>query len=91
MSAGRVLRGATGVLAGGLVALLLGLAFAWFVAQRAGTPGPGSGMLVWHALAAVGAVLVQRYADRRAGTPGAVAALGVVAIAAAVLAAFWLA
>ena len=39
----RMLRGVSGVLAGGLVGLVVVLAVAWFVATRIGSPGPGSG------------------------------------------------
>lgn len=89
--AGGWLRAFAGVLAGGLVVLVVVLAVGWFAADRAGTPGPGPGTLSWHGAAAVAAVLTQRYADRRAGATGAAAALGVCVITAAVLAAQWLA
>ncbi|MCO1657514.1 hypothetical protein [Pseudonocardia humida] len=86
MTAGRLLRGLTGVLAGGLVALLIALVIAWYVS---GTPGPGTGTLVWHALAAVVAVGAQVYADRHAGGRGAAAAVVVLATATALLVFQW--
>jgi hypothetical protein len=84
------LRGFSGLLAGGLAALAVALYAVWFLADRSGSAGPGAGTLVWHTVAAVAAVVAQVYADRRAGARGAVAAVGVVAVTAAVLAAQWL-
>jgi hypothetical protein len=78
----------SGVLAGGLVVLAVALAVTWVVATRLGVPGPPPAFLAWHALAAALAVALQVRADR---ARSALAALGVVAISAAVLAALWLA
>lgn len=89
--AGRALRGVSGVLAGGLVALLVALGVACYLASRTGTAGPTPALLGWHAAAAVAAVLAQRYADRHPGPAGALAAAGVAAITAAVLTFLWLA
>ncbi len=96
MRTGRIgvrLRAVTGLLAGGLVALVVVLGAAWFIASRTGTtaPGPGPGTLAWHGVAAAAAVLAQRHADRHSGTGGTVAALAVIGVSAAVLAAQWLA
>jgi hypothetical protein len=85
------LRGLSGLLAGGLVALLVVLCLAWYVADRSGTSGPGAGTLAWHAVAAVAAVLAQRHADRHGGAAGAVAACVVIAIAVVLLTTEWLA
>jgi hypothetical protein len=87
--AGRVLRAVSGVLAGGLVALAVGLVAAWYLASGAGVPGPGAGVLVGHGLAAVAAVVAQVRADRRPDGRGALAAWVVVALAAAVLVLQW--
>jgi hypothetical protein len=86
-----LLRGLTGLLAGGLVALVVALALTWVVAERVGVPGPGTGTVAWHIAAAAAAVLAQREADRRRDRVGTLAALAVVAIAAAVLTVMWLA
>ncbi|TWF76318.1 hypothetical protein FHX44_112208 [Pseudonocardia hierapolitana] len=86
----RLLRGVSGVLAGGLVALAVGLLVAGIVAQQRAVPGPGALAIGGHALAAAVAVLVQRRADRTAGAPAAGAALGVVALTVVVLGAQWL-
>jgi hypothetical protein len=88
--AGARLRGLSGVLAGGLVVLVAALVVAWVVAERGGAAGPGVNTMVWHAVAAVAAVLVQREADRRDGAPGVFAAVTVLAITALVLTVQWL-
>lgn len=84
------LRGVSGVLAGGMVALVVGLVVAWVVALQEGSPGPGLATLLVHAVAAVLAVLAQAYADRTAGPWGASAAAGVIVAVAAVLTVEWL-
>lgn len=92
MRTAAVLRGLSGVLAGGLVVLALALGVAWVVATRTGAPGPAPSFLAWHAVAAVVAVVAQVRADRAAdGGHGAGAALAVVGVSAVVLAALWLA
>lgn len=88
--AGARLRGFTGLLAGGLVMLVVALLAAWAVAERFGTPGPGTGTLVWHACAAVAAVIAQRQADRRPGMPGVLAAVAVLVVTVVLLAVQWL-
>lgn len=87
----RWLRALSGLLAGGLVALVAALCVAWLVANRLGTAGPDPLTLGWHAGAATAAVLAQRYADRHADLFGTAAALAVVGVTSAVLAAQWLA
>ena len=84
VSAGRVLRGVSGVLAGCLVVLLLVLIAAWSVSGRTDMPGPGVGMLGWHAAAVLVAVPAQVYADRRPDRLGAAAA-GLVLVTAGLL------
>jgi hypothetical protein len=90
VTATRVLRGVTGVLAGGLVALLVALVVAWVVSNNTDMPGPGTATVVWHAVAAVVAVAAQIYADRRSGARGVLAAVGVLAAAALLLYFQWL-
>jgi hypothetical protein len=89
--AGARLRGLSGVLAGGLVVLVLALVGAWGVAERNGTPGPGVNTLAWHAGAAVVAVLAQRQADRRPDAQGVCAAVAVLVVTAVLLTVQWLA
>lgn len=86
----RLLRGLSGVLAGGLVALTVALVVAWVVALLVGSPGPGAVVLAVHAVGAAAAVAIQRYADRAYGPRGALAALGVIVLVAAVLVYEWL-
>jgi hypothetical protein len=76
-----LLRGLSGVLVGGLVALALVLLAGWFYADRTGLPGPGHGMLVGHVIAAGTGVVAQLWVDRRldrAGTLAAAALSGLV-------------
>jgi hypothetical protein len=68
------LRGLSGVLVGGLVALALVLLVGWFYADRTGFPGPGHGMLVGHLAAAVAGVAAQLWVDRRLDRTGTLAA-----------------
>jgi hypothetical protein len=86
----RLMRGFSGLLAGGLVALAVVLLVAGIVAQQREVPGPGALMIAAHVAAAVAAVLVQRRADRARGPAAAGAALAVVALTAVVLAVQWL-
>ncbi|WP_433292654.1 hypothetical protein ACQPZQ_05480 [Pseudonocardia sp. CA-142604] len=88
--AGQLLRGLSGLLAGGLVVLAVALGVAWYVADQAGSSGPGAQTLVWHSVAAVAAVLAQRYADRHRDVGGALAACAVIVIAAVLLSVEWL-
>ena len=87
----RLLRGLSGLLAGGLVALALALVVAWFLADQRAVAGPGAATLAGHAAAAVVAVAAQLVCDRRRGTGAALAALAVVLVTAVVLAVQWLA
>jgi hypothetical protein len=80
----------SGVLAGGMVALVAGLLVAWVVALQAGSPGPGAVTLLVHAVAAVAAVGAQVYADRTPGTRGTLAAAGVIVTIGVVLTVEWL-
>ena len=76
-----LLRGLSGLLVGGLVALALVLVAAWWYADRTGFPGPGPGMLIGHGVAAVAAVAAQLWVDRRRDRVGTlVAALLAVAV-----------
>ncbi len=84
------LRGLSGLLAGGLAAAAVTLLAVWAVAVGAGVAGPGASTLAWHAAGAVVAVAGQVYADRRAGARGTLAAVGVIAVSAGVLAVQWL-
>ncbi|GAA1389390.1 hypothetical protein GCM10009613_28210 [Pseudonocardia kongjuensis] len=86
---GRLLRGLAGVLAGGLVVLAAGLVVVEWLAGRNGVPGPGTGAIAAHLIAAVVAVTGQVVADRRADRTGTLAALGVIGTVALVLGLGW--
>ena len=80
----------SGSLAAGMVALVGGLIVAWVVALQVGSPGPGAGTLLVHAITAVVVVVAQVYADRTAGPRGALVAFGVIVAVVAVLTVEWL-
>jgi hypothetical protein len=86
----RLLRGFSGVLAGGLVALAVALVVGAVIAQQRAVPGPDELTIGGHAAAAVAAVLVQRRADRARGAAAIGAPLAVVALTVVVLAVQWL-
>ncbi len=85
----KVVRGFTGLLAGGLVALVLALGVAWIIADAQGAPGPGPVRMIGHLVAAVVAVAAQAYVDRHPDGRGLVAAVVVVAVTVAVLVIAW--
>jgi hypothetical protein len=84
-----VLRGLSGALAAALVLLALVVIGAGALAIWRQYPGPGTVELGGHGLAAVLAVLSQRFADRHRGPRSALAALGVIALAGATLWLWW--
>jgi hypothetical protein len=90
MSRRGLVRRLSGVLVGGLVALALVLLAGWFYAERTGLPGPGTGMLVAHGVAAVVAVAAQVWVDRRADAVGTMAAALLAALVVAWLTMAWL-
>jgi hypothetical protein len=83
-------RGLSGLLTGGLVALALVLVAGWFYADHAGLPGPGIGMLIGHVAAAAVAVVAQVYVDRRTDRVGSLAAAALAALIVGGLALAWL-
>ena len=85
-----LLRGLSGLLVGGLVALALVLVAGWFYADHTGLPGPGIGMLIGHVAAAVAAVAAQVWVDRRTDRVGTLAAAALAALVAGGLALVWL-
>jgi hypothetical protein len=85
----KVWRGVSGSLAAGLVLLALAVIAVQVYAGNQGLPGPGTYVVVGHCVAAVLAVLGQRFADRLTGWLAALASLAVVVIAAATLWIFW--
>ncbi|MBV9728446.1 MAG: hypothetical protein JO309_03345 [Pseudonocardiales bacterium] len=82
---GRALRGLSGVLAGGLVALAVAVCVAQGLASTSGRPGPGMAVVIGHVVAALAAVVLQLAADRALGRSAAVASYSVLVLAAGVL------
>lgn len=76
---GAVVRAISGVLAGGLVVLAAVVVGASVLAAQRGASGPPATMLAAHLLAALVAVLVQVYGDRRG--PAAAVGSGLVVLA----------
>ncbi|MGB9281404.1 MAG: hypothetical protein WCB57_15165 [Pseudonocardiaceae bacterium] len=87
----RAPRGLSGVLAGGLVALAIGVCVAQWLAGMSGRPGPGMAVVVGHVIAALAAVALQLATDRFHGRMAALAAWSVLLLAAAVIWFGWLA
>jgi hypothetical protein len=81
----RALRGMSGVLAGGLVALAVAVCAAQWLASTSGRPGPGTATVAWHVSAALVTVALQLAADRLRGQVAVLAAGSVLMIAAGVL------
>jgi lipopolysaccharide export LptBFGC system permease protein LptF len=79
----------SGALAIGLCALAVAMLGFQVLAWFQGMPGPGLLTVGGHLLAAVLAVLVQRFADRLRGTLLAAAVLGVLVLTGATLWIFW--
>lgn len=82
---GRALRGLSGVLTGGLVALAVAVCVAQWLASTSGRPGPGMAVVVGHVVAALAAVVLQLAADRALGRSAALASWSVLVLAAGVL------
>ncbi|MFE3541947.1 hypothetical protein ACFXK0_03115 [Nocardia sp. NPDC059177] len=62
-----LVRGISGILAGGVVVLLCVVVVAAMVGARRDFPGPGAESLTWHVVAAVVVVGAQLLADRGRG------------------------
>jgi hypothetical protein len=85
----RLLVAVSGVFAGALGVLAVILVAAWLFALARDAPGPGALVLGVHAAAAVGALALQRVADRNGGWPGTCAALVVVTLVGLVCGLYW--
>ena len=81
----RAVRGLSGVLAGGLVALAVAVCAAQWLAGTSGRPGPGTATVVGHVVAALATVALQMVADRLRGSLAALASGSILVIAAGVL------
>lgn len=63
----KVVRGLSGIVAGGVVVLAVTVVGAAFLGARRGFPGPGGVAVTWHVIAALMVVAVQIAMDRRHG------------------------
>ena len=81
----RALRGFSGVLAGGLVALAVTVAVAQWLIGSVERPGPGPAVVAGHAAAALAAVGLQLVADRSRGARALLATVAVLVLTALVL------
>ncbi|WP_433658797.1 hypothetical protein ACQPW1_42040 [Nocardia sp. CA-128927] len=63
----KVVRGLSGIVAAGTVALMLVVIGTAVVAARKDFPGPGNESVAWHVASAVIAVAAQIYSDKRRG------------------------
>ncbi|MFE9578252.1 hypothetical protein ACFYO1_17825 [Nocardia sp. NPDC006044] len=63
----KLLRGFSGIVAAGTVALALVVIGTAVIAARREFPGPGAESVAWHVLSAVIAVAAQIYSDKRRG------------------------
>ncbi|GHF77509.1 hypothetical protein FHX82_004307 [Amycolatopsis bartoniae] len=86
---GRWWRGLTGSLAAGLAGLAVIVLGSGVVCALLGAPGPGLWLLVGHPVAAVLALVAQRFADRGEGRVAGVAGGVVVVLLLAALWLFW--
>jgi hypothetical protein len=64
----RLVRGLSGIVAGGTVVGTLVVVGAAVVADRRGFPGPGGESVAWHVATAVVALAAQIYSDRHRGS-----------------------
>jgi hypothetical protein len=79
----------TGLLAGGLVVLALVMVGTQVYSGVHGMPGPGTLTISAHVGAAVLAVVLQRFADRRVGSMRRLCCVGIVVITGLLLWFFW--
>ncbi len=63
----RVVRGLSGMVAGGILVLAATVATTAIIGARRGFPGPGWTAVTWHVAAAAGVLAAQIYADRHRG------------------------
>lgn len=85
----RVLRGFSGFVAGGVVALTLVVVGAAVLGGERDFPGPGTQSVTWHLVASVLVVGVQWWADRRRGVLAVGASVLVIAAAIGLLWTQW--
>ncbi|MGW4245755.1 hypothetical protein [Nocardia sp. NPDC004722] len=85
----RVLRGLSGIIAGGTLVLAATVVGTAIVGARRGFPGPGWLDVAWHVAAALAVLAAQIYADKRQGFAAFFGCLVVFGIAGYLLWAQW--
>ncbi|MQA15453.1 MAG: hypothetical protein GEV09_15160 [Pseudonocardiaceae bacterium] len=85
----RLLRGLSGALTAGLVAVALALGAAEWLSGPDTVPGPGAGMVIGHGVSAAAAVVLQWVADRSRGGRAFLATVAVLAVVGVVLWTWW--
>ncbi|AYF72717.1 hypothetical protein D7D52_01140 [Nocardia yunnanensis] len=85
----KVLRGLSGIVAGGTVVLAATVVGAAIMGVRREFPGPGGVAVAWHVTAALGVLAAQILADRRQGFAAFLGYLVVFGIAGYLLWAQW--
>ncbi|GAB0107289.1 hypothetical protein JMUB6875_62830 [Nocardia sp. JMUB6875] len=85
----RIVRGLSGIIAGGTVVLAATVVGTAIIGVRRGFPGPGWLDVTWHVAAAVAVVAAQIYTDRRQGFTAFLGSLVVFGIAGYLLWAQW--
>lgn len=86
---GRVVRGLSGMVAGGLVALAIAVCVAQWLSSMSGRPGPGMVTVAGHVAAALAAVGLQLVAERTLGRNAALASWAVLVLAVGILRFGW--
>ncbi|WP_327141924.1 hypothetical protein [Nocardia sp. NBC_01327] len=85
----KVLRGLSGIVAGGTVVLAATVVGASIIGAQRGFPGPGTADLAWHVCAGLLVVAAQIFADRRQGITALFGVLVVFIVAGSLLWAQW--
>nr|WP_228537252.1 hypothetical protein [Nocardia sp. XZ_19_231] len=84
-----MVRGFSGVVAGGVLVLLCVVVGAAVIGSRRDFPGPGVESLSWHFVAAVVVVVAQVFADRRRGMSALLGSVAVLVTAGVLLWTQW--
>ncbi len=84
-----MLRGLSGAVTAGLVVLAVVVAGAQYLGSQRGFPGPGTVSVAAHIAAAIGAVVIQHFADHRRRAVSVIASLLVLAVAGILLWTQW--
>ena len=84
-----MLRGLSGSVVAGLVLLTVVVVATEILGSERGFPGPGTSTVLWHVVAVVAAVFLQRVADHRRRAVSVLGSLGVLLVTGALLWTQW--